>query len=832
MNIDSNGISMKTNEAVDIVNCNLTVSNVLPRSGSALLGDSGPTILLAGDDRVNGEWVSTGIVGGFDTYVLGLGVDQATMNHLAGDWRIIVDEVILYDVTSGLTEAPLTGWAAVGGATTPAPATAPSTMTPQYGQPDEPVLEYFQYYSPSGGTILFAFCSNKIFRYVIGSGYETAWNPGGSPSLTQWSITNCIDRRLGATVVAAGSIFKRPGEIYTAGSDRVLLYFDIDTLQFVTFVCKTNRLAEHEYSEVISSNSKNVQVWDDPADLPTVPIVSGSAYLVAGNTGVIATAGLQIIEGVPIDISQSSPYKWTVSPADGDEYHLEIDAGGDPLLSIPTRITEDLVDMVFNGTLGSLVAGEWGFGDNDTLGYETIYIRRYTDTDPAVAGDFSSFYSTNNRWLPVAPSVIAFGEDSFINLETGTVSVSWLTNNHHGEILFIFYSYELAVDYRPLYISNYQNALVFANTSEVLSGVFEYLPWRVRWSEQGNIQLFKEDYFQELALDDISPIIGMRSLETEASSQIVGPLYFMKRNSIIRGTYNQNFNLNPDLPVPMFSFEIALSEGMEATRTITNIQGTIFFLGRNDVYMFNGVNRVSLTQDPQTGSTRVQKYIFDRIDLDVPNRTFAVYDEINRRYMLFIKTKSDDVYATLCMVYDIDLQHWSRYVYQETSAALNMDLADEGIIDDLVGDIQGLPGTIDSLSGSTRKINILAQLNETYSETAVGGLDRTPVHNDEFDSYFVTRDFFGETLEEQDRTERVYVEGKRDAMTIGISGDYDTAPAEFDQVDPLTFGAKYSREVYNPDITAIHARFIVTLTGSAEFRWMQVFSNRQEMTNE
>jgi hypothetical protein len=306
----------------------------------------------------------------------------------------------------------------------------------------------------------------------------------------------------------------------------------------------------------------------------------------------------------------------------------------------------------------------------------------------------------------------------------------------------------------------------------------------------------------------------------------------MKRNSIIRGTYNQNFNLNPDLPVPMFSFEIAFSEGMESTRTIVNIQGTMFYLGRNDVYMFDGVNRMSLTEDRSTGSTRVQKYIFDQIDFDVPNLNFGVYDEINRRYMLFLKTKADNLYATLCMVYDIDLQHWSRYIYPETSAGINLDLPDPGIIDDLTGEIDGLPGTIDSLSGTTRKVNLLAQTNESYFITSVGGLDRAGLYNEEFDSYFITRDFFGETLEEQDRTERVYIEGRRDNMTIGYSGQYDTEPIDFDQVDTITFGAKYSREVYNPDLTAIHARFMVTLTGSAEFRWMQVFSNRQEFTDE
>ena len=35
-----------------------------------------------------------------------------------------------------------------------------------------------------------------------------------------------------------------------------------------------------------------------------------------------------------------------------------------------------------DGTLGSLAAGEWGYGDNDTLGTDTIYIRLTDGTDP------------------------------------------------------------------------------------------------------------------------------------------------------------------------------------------------------------------------------------------------------------------------------------------------------------------------------------------------------------------------------------------------------------------------------------------------------------------
>jgi len=34
------------------------------------------------------------------------------------------------------------------------------------------------------------------------------------------------------------------------------------------------------------------------------------------------------------------------------------------------------------GTVGSLTAGTWDYGDNDSLGYNTIYVRLTDSTDP------------------------------------------------------------------------------------------------------------------------------------------------------------------------------------------------------------------------------------------------------------------------------------------------------------------------------------------------------------------------------------------------------------------------------------------------------------------
>ena len=78
-------------------------------------------------------------------------------------------------------------------------------------------------------------------------------------------------------------------------------------------------------------------------------------------------------------LRRSSPRKpFGFGPA---EYYLELDGGGDPGLPKPDKVFINDVDST-EGTMGSLAQGEWDYGDNDTLGYSTIYVRLSDDSDP------------------------------------------------------------------------------------------------------------------------------------------------------------------------------------------------------------------------------------------------------------------------------------------------------------------------------------------------------------------------------------------------------------------------------------------------------------------
>jgi len=74
-------------------------------------------------------------------------------------------------------------------------------------------------------------------------------------------------------------------------------------------------------------------------------------------------------------------YQWTASGSGTNEYYLEAAGGGTPALGEPSALYIG-GSLATGGTLGSLAAGEWGWGDNDSLGFDTVYVRLSDGADP------------------------------------------------------------------------------------------------------------------------------------------------------------------------------------------------------------------------------------------------------------------------------------------------------------------------------------------------------------------------------------------------------------------------------------------------------------------
>ncbi len=71
---------------------------------------------------------------------------------------------------------------------------------------------------------------------------------------------------------------------------------------------------------------------------------------------------------------RNATYRWILSSGGTTEYYLELAAGGDPGIDDPTKFYRTDLERT-RGTVGSLADLEWDYGDNDTLGFSTIYYR-------------------------------------------------------------------------------------------------------------------------------------------------------------------------------------------------------------------------------------------------------------------------------------------------------------------------------------------------------------------------------------------------------------------------------------------------------------------------
>ena len=78
---------------------------------------------------------------------------------------------------------------------------------------------------------------------------------------------------------------------------------------------------------------------------------------------------------------RNSEYSWTLSGSGTGEYYLRTSAGADPGIAAPRTVIINGTPRV-EGTVGSLAANEWDYGNNDSLGYSTIYVRITGDGDP------------------------------------------------------------------------------------------------------------------------------------------------------------------------------------------------------------------------------------------------------------------------------------------------------------------------------------------------------------------------------------------------------------------------------------------------------------------
>lgn len=109
---------------------------------------------------------------------------------------------------------------------------------------------------------------------------------------------------------------------------------------------------------------------------------------------------------------RDAAWTWTASGSGTNEYYLRTAASGDPgFVAQPTAVYIN-GSSATEGTVGSLTAGQWDYGDNDALGYSTIYARLSDGTDPdSKAAGYVKFNQTPQN-----------GEDVTVSASSGAIT--------------------------------------------------------------------------------------------------------------------------------------------------------------------------------------------------------------------------------------------------------------------------------------------------------------------------------------------------------------------------------------------------------------------------
>ena len=182
--------------------------------------------------------------------------------------------------------------------------------------------------------------------------------------------------------------------------------------------------------QVISSTLVKVDITDSFAN--TSAIASGS-WRISGQLAGTITPSKESPEGATLTLTGSTSLtetnvsainpgvKWLASAHGTNEYYCVTLTGGDPKIVAPSAVYEDSATMT-GGTCGTLAAGTYGYGDNDTLGFNTLYVRLTDSTDPDTKT--SGYVSMDYTGLTTADVFRSANVGSYITINTGFVKIT------------------------------------------------------------------------------------------------------------------------------------------------------------------------------------------------------------------------------------------------------------------------------------------------------------------------------------------------------------------------------------------------------------------------
>jgi hypothetical protein len=84
---------------------------------------------------------------------------------------------------------------------------------------------------------------------------------------------------------------------------------------------------------------------------------------------------------------RTTGYEWIQSTAYPNTYRLQLAGGGAPNIDRTRYLNVNESILLFSGNIATLAVNQWAYGNKDSLGYDTFYVRLSDDTDPDSKSD-------------------------------------------------------------------------------------------------------------------------------------------------------------------------------------------------------------------------------------------------------------------------------------------------------------------------------------------------------------------------------------------------------------------------------------------------------------
>lgn len=187
---------------------------------------------------------------------------------------------------------------------------------------------------------------------------------GSEPVAT---LTPSATTGAGITLTASASVFLEGdvGRVITSGTARAAITGYTSATEMIADV-----IDDFADTSAIASGSWTMEGSPSATIAPSSISPEGSITTITSSGETEATTNLVTEGGAD----------WVASGSGTAEYYLDSGAAGYQS-SIPDRIYLEGEEAA-SGILGTLGEKQWGWGDNDALGYDTIYVRMHGGTDP------------------------------------------------------------------------------------------------------------------------------------------------------------------------------------------------------------------------------------------------------------------------------------------------------------------------------------------------------------------------------------------------------------------------------------------------------------------